>query len=107
MAAAYAIKYPHRVSRLILLSPVGVPHQTIDYQRRVSAMPTAQRALFGLVNTLWQRGVTPNQFIRVSHTAQHRTTHSQLPPCCLPLFPSSLCAVYELLGCWSVRSRLD
>ena len=65
MAAAYAMKFPQRVSRLILLSPVGVPQQPPDYQRRTESMPTAQRALFGFVNTLWQRGVTPNQFIRV------------------------------------------
>jgi len=66
MAGVYAMRYPHRVSRLILLSPVGVPQQPADYQQRLSHMSTPQRALFGLVNTLWQRGVTPNQFIKAA-----------------------------------------
>ena len=81
MAAVYAMKYPHRVSRLILLSPVGVPHQPADYDKRLSSMPASQRALLGLVNTLWQQGVTPNNFVRVSarpqcdHTLHTRVTH--------------------------------
>ena len=75
LAAVYAMKYPRRVSRLILLSPCGVPHQPPDYQRRLSSMSTAQRALFGLVNTLWQQGVTPNQFIRVAHAPHTHSTH--------------------------------
>lgn len=32
LASAYAVRYPHRVSGLVLVSPAGVPHGP-EYQR--------------------------------------------------------------------------
>lgn len=41
MACAYCEKYPERVERLILLSPVGVPEETTDTVERRAAMRQA------------------------------------------------------------------
>ncbi|KAJ3336834.1 hypothetical protein HDU93_002074 [Gonapodya sp. JEL0774] len=53
LSAAYAMRFPERVSKLILVSPVGVPHLPSDFK------------LPGWVSTLWSWNFTPQGIIRM------------------------------------------
>jgi cardiolipin-specific phospholipase len=67
VATAYAERYPNRVHKLILLSPVGVPHPpSVEEQRTVmSNVPFYLRYMFKLVRYLFDsRGITPGDFLR-------------------------------------------
>uniref|UniRef100_A0A7S4N987 AB hydrolase-1 domain-containing protein n=1 Tax=Odontella aurita TaxID=265563 RepID=A0A7S4N987_9STRA len=65
LSVAYCEKYPHRVDRLILLSPVGVPAQDPENdplsKRDISFR---YRLMFGTFRYLWSRGTTPGSFAR-------------------------------------------
>lgn len=63
LSVAYSEKYPERVERLILLSPVGVPHRKDDPAKR-SHLPLRYQFMIGLATTLWNRGTTPGAFLR-------------------------------------------
>jgi len=67
IATAYAERYPNRVHKLILLSPVGVPHPpSIEEQRTMmSNVPFYIRYMFKMVRYLFDsRGITPGDFLR-------------------------------------------
>eukprot|EP00808_Paulinella_micropora_P011885 g75594.t1 len=57
LCGIYAVRYPHRITRLYLASPVGVPHK--DETPRTMMSPT-----FRFLGVLWDMGVTPIQLIR-------------------------------------------
>lgn len=62
-SVAYCERYPERVERLILISPVGVPH----HQGEHTVPPEASlrwRALFGLIKTCWTHDITPGSVLR-------------------------------------------
>ncbi|KAE8550814.1 hypothetical protein EYB25_007044 [Talaromyces marneffei] len=71
IAAAYALKYPGRLNKLILVSPVGIPEDPYAVNE---AMPTdstegnangrAPPRLPRLVTYLWDANVSPFSFIR-------------------------------------------
>jgi cardiolipin-specific phospholipase len=63
LSVAYCEAYPHRVERLILLSPVGVPEKKED-PTVSQAYPLRYRVLFHLATRLWKNGTTPPSFIR-------------------------------------------
>lgn len=57
LATAYALKYPARVAKLVLISPAGVPEQPADAEERMRKLPWwAVR--------LWNAQVTPMALIR-------------------------------------------
>ncbi|KAL3811132.1 hypothetical protein ACHAXA_006180 [Cyclostephanos tholiformis] len=67
LATAYAERYPHRVHRLILLSPVGVPRRPdIDEGTSlVDRMPFYARYPLRVARYLFERyGTTPGDFLR-------------------------------------------
>jgi cardiolipin-specific phospholipase len=74
LAVAYAERHPERVSRLILVSPVGVPHAPSEaagsarFNRFVTSRPLWQRPLFrgarALFGRLWESGASPQQVMR-------------------------------------------
>jgi cardiolipin-specific phospholipase len=73
MSVAYCEKYPHRVERLILLSPAGVPEETEDHRekqkqwKRNSSL--AGKTAMALVPKLFGFGMTPCSVLRaVSQT---------------------------------------
>jgi len=64
LSVAYAERYPQHVERLILLSPVGVPEQTLEDASRISSLPFHIRAMFKTFRYLFSQGVTPGSFLR-------------------------------------------
>lgn len=58
LSTAYAIAYPERVSKLILISPVGVPHRPLSTKRPSMG--------YKFVQNLWRFGFTPQLVIRNS-----------------------------------------
>eukprot|EP00815_Leptocylindrus_aporus_P004226 CAMPEP_0116059270 /NCGR_PEP_ID=MMETSP0322-20121206/5691_1 /TAXON_ID=163516 /ORGANISM="Leptocylindrus danicus var. apora, Strain B651" /LENGTH=454 /DNA_ID=CAMNT_0003543609 /DNA_START=107 /DNA_END=1471 /DNA_ORIENTATION=+ len=65
LSVAYAEKYPHRVERLILVSPAGVPHvDEKEEKEKWSKIPLTYRIMFGTFRGLWRAGITPGSFMR-------------------------------------------
>ena len=67
LAARYALKYPHRLSKLVLASPVGIP---IKPENALTShqMPTPIR----IIDALWWANVTPQQLIRMMGSTRGR-----------------------------------
>lgn len=73
MSVAYAERYPERVERLILASPVGVPHETEDMiQQRQSRFVQSswKRRLFLNVWKFCFRYSTPGEIVRLLPTGR-------------------------------------
>eukprot|EP00957_Ditylum_brightwellii_P009584 722735-Ditylum_brightwellii.AAC.1 len=65
ISVAYAEKYPQRVERLILLSPVGVPENKIDdLANFVNALPFTTRLALKTFRFMFGQGITPSMFLR-------------------------------------------
>jgi len=65
LSVAYCEKYPQNVDRLILISPVGIPHRDPEMDKqRLNSAPIHIRMLFKTFRGLWSAGVTPGSFIR-------------------------------------------
>jgi len=65
LSVAYTEKYPERVSKLILLSPVGVPKPDLEKRARQMANASMRfKALIGTVRTFWRMGLTPMSVLR-------------------------------------------
>ncbi|KAF4654875.1 Alpha/beta hydrolase domain-containing protein 4 [Perkinsus chesapeaki] len=63
LATCFAIRYPHRVSRLVLLSPIGLPvAPPKQLHRRPSDLPKMLR----LVDAVWNWNLTPQRILRLS-----------------------------------------
>jgi len=62
LSVAYAERYPERVERLILLSPVGVPQGDSRFEDR--AVTWKQRLMYGALTSYWTRGYTPGSLMR-------------------------------------------
>jgi len=61
LSVAYAERYPERVERLILLSPVGVPQGDSRFDLELT---WKQRLMFGALKSIWTRGYTPGSLMR-------------------------------------------
>ncbi|KAI8900731.1 Alpha/Beta hydrolase protein [Globomyces pollinis-pini] len=79
LSTCYALKYPERVEKLILVSPVGVPSAP-----EPSSQPQRPGYLLSLFRSLWSWNVTPMSVIRtfgpagpslVKRYATHRFKH--------------------------------
>jgi len=66
MAAVYALKYPDNVSRLVLLSPVGVPEKAERLFPTKHFRLNSGRMLRKIGVKLWTRGYTPYDLIQKS-----------------------------------------
>jgi pimeloyl-ACP methyl ester carboxylesterase len=67
LATAYAERYPHRVHKLLLLSPVGVPRRPSPEEeaRMMNRLPFYARYPLNLARHLFERwGTTPGDFLR-------------------------------------------
>lgn len=68
MSVAYCEKYPHRVERLILLSPAGVPEETEELREKLKQWKQnsslSGKTALALVPKLFDFGTTPCSFIR-------------------------------------------
>jgi cardiolipin-specific phospholipase len=61
LAAAYALKYPHSLSHLVLASPAGIPD--VPPEQRLSARFADSRTLQAL-EYAWEAGWTPQSLVR-------------------------------------------
>ena len=66
IASVYSLQHPTRVSRLILLSPVGLPERPPGADARTSSLSFPQRTLYTLLNKLWMAGVTPQHIVKAA-----------------------------------------
>ena len=68
LSVAYCEKYPERVERLVLLSPVGVPEQDNDkiekLREKIRSSSFSRRAMFSFYEVLFGRGHTPGSMGR-------------------------------------------
>lgn len=72
LSVAYSEKYPERVERLILLSPVGVPHRSKQLEA-IRKNATFSRRLFLLFYTsLFENGATPCSVLRTLPQSKSR-----------------------------------
>jgi cardiolipin-specific phospholipase len=57
LSVAYSERYPERVEKLILLSPVGVPQVNEEQQKkRMASAPLRFRTLIGVLRGFWKMG---------------------------------------------------
>ena len=69
-AVAYCEKYPERVEKLFLISPVGVPH--LEGEHTVENASLTARTAFGLVKTFWRNNITPGSVMRTLSESRGR-----------------------------------
>jgi len=68
MATVYALKYPEKVNKLVLLSPVGLPEGKAPSLENAKINPVG-RFLLRTGTNLWKKGYTPHEIINKSgHT---------------------------------------
>jgi cardiolipin-specific phospholipase len=73
LSVAYCEKYPERVDRLILLSPVGVPHKSEEEISNGLATASWSRwFLFSFFRQMWSAGTTPGTVMRTLPEAKGR-----------------------------------
>jgi cardiolipin-specific phospholipase len=69
LSVAYCEKYPERVERLVLLSPVGIPEQdnerTVKAQEMIRNSSFSRRTMFSFYGVLFGRGHTPGSMSRM------------------------------------------
>ena len=64
LSVAYCEKYPERVERLVLLSPVGVPEESEVIRKRRKSYSRTRRFMFALSQKLFDMGSTPCSIVR-------------------------------------------
>lgn len=64
LSVAYAERYPDRIEKLVLASPVGIPEPSADFEEAVANMNWKRRTLINSARWLWSRGVTPGDLVR-------------------------------------------
>jgi len=65
LSVAYCERYPERVDRLVLLSPVGVPHQSEeDRSKALTAASWSRWFFFSFFRQMWSAGSTPGSVMR-------------------------------------------
>ena len=65
LSVSYAERFPDRVEKLVLLSPVGVPAWNADTDKeRYAAANWRFKSLITIARSAWKMGITPMSFIR-------------------------------------------
>jgi len=65
LSVAYCEKYPERVDQLLLLSPAGVPEESLDDLKvKIKGYSYTRQLVYGLFGGLWQGGYTPGSVMR-------------------------------------------
>lgn len=73
LSVAYAERYPHRIDKLLLLSPIGVPHKEDEFKADGgSHVPMGYRVLLNVVEQFYENGTTPSSFVRSLPESQGR-----------------------------------
>jgi cardiolipin-specific phospholipase len=75
LSVAYCEKYPERVDQLLLLSPAGIPEETIEKREARRAMfltSTPRRIVYEFFAGLWDKGYTPGSIMRTITESQGR-----------------------------------
>jgi cardiolipin-specific phospholipase len=67
LTARYALKYPSRISKLVLASPVGIPSKPFN-KIPSSMLPTT----FRLLDALWSANFTPQSIVRLQGASRGR-----------------------------------
>mmetsp|Transcript_8023 Transcript_8023/g.16202 ORF Transcript_8023/g.16202 Transcript_8023/m.16202 type:complete len:404 (-) Transcript_8023:13-1224(-) len=71
LSVAYSERYPERVEKLVLLSPVGVPYHDAEKSRkRMAQAPLKFRMLIKTVRFFWGLGATPMSVLRTMPEGQ-------------------------------------
>jgi abhydrolase domain-containing protein 5 len=70
LAARYALKYPHNIKSLILVSPVGLPEKPAMTSRAPSSQLSWAMYTFGL---FWAGNFTPQSVVRMAGIRQMYT----------------------------------
>lgn len=64
LSVCYAEKYPNRVEKLVLASPVGFPEEPEGFRQTIEERPWQQRNLIKFVGWGWAKGITPGDIVR-------------------------------------------
>jgi cardiolipin-specific phospholipase len=64
LSTFYALKYPHRVERLVLLSPVGVPELPKESEENQPEFVKKRPYFTSFIGTMWKMNVTPQSVVR-------------------------------------------
>ncbi|CAN0390481.1 unnamed protein product [Pylaiella littoralis] len=64
LSVCYAEKYPQRIDKLVLASPVGFPEEPEGSREAVESRPFSQRNLIKFVRWGWAKGITPGDVVR-------------------------------------------
>lgn len=65
ISAGYGFKYPERLERLILASPVGVPEKSVE-DEAIAARRRESSFMYRSFTKAWSSGVTPQKIVRIS-----------------------------------------
>jgi len=65
MSTVYALKYPERVEKLVLVSPAGVPIKP-EEEVTASGRTTSRSIAYKLFSTAWNMNVTPQGLLRIA-----------------------------------------
>ncbi|CAM9101602.1 unnamed protein product [Scytosiphon promiscuus] len=64
LSVCYAEKYPQRIDKLVLASPVGFPEEPETFREAIESRPFSQRNLIKFVGWGWAKGITPGDVVR-------------------------------------------
>jgi len=65
LSGHYALRYPDRVAKLILLSPAGIPALPEESEEAAPEFVKRNRLTVGFVSAMWKLNVTPQSVVRV------------------------------------------
>lgn len=63
LSSVYAINHPNKVRKLLLASPVGIGERP-PFSERIVERPWWQRAAAGMIEGLYEKGLTPQSIVR-------------------------------------------
>jgi len=66
LSVAYALRYPERVSRLVLVSPAGIPERTLDPKGARMEPARFSPLVIRMLGYLWDHNVSPFSLLRMS-----------------------------------------
>ena len=66
ISSIYAMRYPEEIKKLLLLSPVGLPHKPEDYDKKMLERMDSRTKRIGvkMVHYFWENNYTPFGVLR-------------------------------------------